>query len=390
MSVDNDKVNETFAMNGVQTVFSVTNMRVLAQDNIKAYVIDNTIPAAPVRTDLVFNTDFTVILVTENSITVTVVDDRDANFELVVYRELEILQDSDYTDYGKFPAETVENDFDIGILIDQQISDLANRSLKFDIDVDLNVVSTIVPAPEADSVLGWNLALDALENQPGLATQVAAANAAAAAALASQVAAAASQAAALASQTAAAASATAAAASATSASASATSASASATAAAASAAAALASETAAAAYASQLTGTSVTSVAIGLGAKVFTTQTGKFFQAGNFLLITSDANPTTNFLHGQVTSYVGTTLTMSITDIGGAGTFADWTIRLSSIAGSDGANSDFLSLSDTPNTYVGQSLKQVRVNAGETALEFATAAAANGGGKTFSTLLMGG
>lgn len=48
--------------------------------------------------------------------------------------------------------------------------------------------------------------------------------------------------------------------------------------------------------------------------------------------------------------------------------------------------STFLSLSDTPNSYVGQGLQGVRVNAGETGLEFYTASVAlvNGSGTTFN------
>lgn len=400
MGVENNKVNETFVMNGVLTTFSVTNMRVVDRSHIKAYVIDNTDVDNPVTTTLVLDggapDGYTVTLVTPNSFDVDVQDARDANFELVVYREVPLTQESDYTDYGKFPAETVEDDFDLNILIDQQIDDKANRSLKFDIDIDLNTTSPVIPAPEADSVLGWKDDLSGLENKPDLAAQVAAAEAAQAAAEAAQAAAAASQAAAAASEAAAAASAAAASTSETNAAASAaaaatseTNAAASEAAAAASAAAALASENAAAAYATQLVGTSTTSVAIGLGSKGFTTQAGKFFDAGNFVLITSDADPT-NYLHGQVTSYAGTALTVDVTDIGGAGTFADWTIRLSSVAGTDGANSNFTDLADTPASYAGASLYKVRVNAAETGLEFTPDTGGSGGGLAFSTLLMGG
>jgi len=41
-------------------------------------------------------------------------------------------------------------------------------------------------------------------------------------------------------------------------------------------------------------------------------------------------------------------------------------------AGGGGITTTFLALTDTPDTYVGQSLKTVRVNVGETGLEFAT------------------
>ena len=104
----------------------------------------------------------------------------------------------------------------------------------------------------------------------------------------------------------------------------------------ASASAASTSATDAAASAAKLSGTSTTSLLIAVASKVFTTQTGKSFAAGAWLLITSDADPT-NYMHGQVTSYVTTTLTVNVTNIGGAGTFADWTIRVSGTRGGVGA-----------------------------------------------------
>lgn len=44
----------------------------------------------------------------------------------------------------------------------------------------------------------------------------------------------------------------------------------------------------------------------------------------------------------------------------------------------------FLGLTDTPGTYVGQSLKGVRVNAGETALEFYTTGGGGGSAASYS------
>lgn len=87
------------------------------------------------------------------------------------------------------------------------------------------------------------------------------------------------------------------------------------------------------------TGTSTTSLAIGTGSKVFTTQADLPFNAGKWLLVTSDADPT-NYMHGQVTSYSGTTLTLNVTNIGGSGTLADWTITISGTQGSKGDKGD--------------------------------------------------
>jgi len=99
---------------------------------------------------------------------------------------------------------------------------------------------------------------------------------------------------------------------------------------------AAASEAAAALSAATLQGTSTTSLLIEVASKVFTTQSGKQFDAGAWLLVTSDADPT-NYMHGQVTSYSGTTLTLNVTNIGGSGTFADWTIDVSGTRGAIGA-----------------------------------------------------
>lgn len=116
-----------------------------------------------------------------------------------------------------------------------------------------------------------------------------------------------------------------------------------------SAAAAAASETAAAASAAQLIGTSTTSLAITVASKAFTTQASKFFDVGTWLLITSDADET-NYMHGQVTAYSGTSLTVNVTNIGGSGTLADWTIR---VAGTQGAKGDTGSISDLSGVAAG-------------------------------------
>lgn len=135
--------------------------------------------------------------------------------------------------------------------------------------------------------------------------------------------------------TSAAADAAAAAAAAATASASAATAATSASNAATSASNAATSETNAANYAASYSATSATSVLIALGAQVFTTQASKLFVSGQVLMIASNASAL-NYMHGTVTSYAGTTLTMNITDIGGSGTYADWNISISGTQGTSG------------------------------------------------------
>ena len=104
--------------------------------------------------------------------------------------------------------------------------------------------------------------------------------------------------------------------------------------------AAAASAVAAAAAATNTTlGTSTTSVAIGTGSKVFTTEAGKAWTVGSWLTITSSANPTVNYMIGQVTAYSTTTLTVNVASGNsfGSGTLADWVIALAGARGAAGA-----------------------------------------------------
>lgn len=81
---------------------------------------------------------------------------------------------------------------------------------------------------------------------------------------------------------------------------------------------------------------STTSLAIGTGSKAFTIAAGLGFNAGDYVLATSDSG-ITNYMHGQIASYSSTTLTVTVTSIGGSGTKADWTIRLAGVAGATGS-----------------------------------------------------
>lgn len=101
--------------------------------------------------------------------------------------------------------------------------------------------------------------------------------------------------------------------------------------------AAAASAVTAAAAAASFTATSATSLTPAVASKVFTIQASKAYTAGMWVLARSDAAPTTVWMFGQVTSYVGTTLTVDVQVIGTATLSADWTITVSGIRGAAGA-----------------------------------------------------
>lgn len=86
--------------------------------------------------------------------------------------------------------------------------------------------------------------------------------------------------------------------------------------------------------AASFVGSSSTSLAIGTGTKVFTTQSGKSFSNGALLLISRSGGA--DYMYGQVSSYSSTTLTMNITATSGSGTYTDWIISVSGIPGPTG------------------------------------------------------
>lgn len=100
--------------------------------------------------------------------------------------------------------------------------------------------------------------------------------------------------------------------------------------------AAEAAQTAAEAAADKLQGTSTTSRTIGTGSLSFVTQADKFFSAGTWVNIVSAADPATNNMSGQVTSYSGTNLAVDITKTEGSGTYTDWIIYVSGAVGVQG------------------------------------------------------
>lgn len=78
---------------------------------------------------------------------------------------------------------------------------------------------------------------------------------------------------------------------------------------------------------SYLTDNSVSSVAIGTGAKTFTISAGQVITVGDQVIVTYDA---ANYMVGTVTSYndVSGALVLSIASVLGSGTYAVWTIQV--------------------------------------------------------------
>lgn len=215
--------------------------------------------------------------------------------QVVITRLTAAAQTVPFTTSRGFQGSVEEQSFDLLTAVQQENSYKIGRTLLFPSG---STYAGVLPAPTDDTVLAWSGVNGSVKNGPTTASLVAGATSANA-------------------------SASAAASSATSAASSATSASASVAA-------------APAVIAAGLIGTSTSSVAIATGAATFTTQSGKAFTAGNYVMITSNANPTVNFMNAQITSYSGTTLVVNTVAAGGSGTHTDWTINISGVRGAQG------------------------------------------------------
>lgn len=86
--------------------------------------------------------------------------------------------------------------------------------------------------------------------------------------------------------------------------------------------------------------TSSTSLAITVASKAFTIETGRIFQLGQFVVAASAANPSVNYMVGQVTAHNSTTgsLTVDVIFVGGSGTKTDWLISIIGPRGAAGTN----------------------------------------------------
>jgi hypothetical protein len=139
---------------------------VASPENIKCKVV---LTATGAITDLTYLTEYTVAVNADGvGGTVTVVDPLTSAYTLTIYRVTTNLQESDYTDYNQFPADTLENDIDKRTLISQENAEDTSRTLK--LPITSTVFDLEVPEPSANKVLGWNTAGTGLENKSLVAT----------------------------------------------------------------------------------------------------------------------------------------------------------------------------------------------------------------------------
>lgn len=162
MTVETSSRKQTFA--GGQTNLTFT-FRALS-DHPEYIKVKKVVVATSVESDLVYNTDFTVAVDADGvGGTVTLTPTFSTAFNFVVYRDTDLVQESDYDDFNQFPANTLEENLDQLTMIVQEQAEDISRVITFPISSNPSSSTIVFPAPESDKVIGWNTAATALENK---------------------------------------------------------------------------------------------------------------------------------------------------------------------------------------------------------------------------------
>jgi len=330
------------AGNGVTTVFPFT-FKVFSATDLVVTLIDASDNLYP----QVLTTQYTVSLNANQDAnpggSVTMLTPPPSGWSLVITSQVQSTQSIALSTGTAFPAQPINDALDRLTILAQDIDEQIGRALVVPWGSAITPAQYLALLPSV-AVSASNAAASASAAATSASSAGASASAAAGSATSAsnQVGLAAAQVTLATAQVAlattqagnAATSATAAAGSATAAASSATAAASSATAASGSASAASNSATIAASYLTPVTGTSTTSLTIGVGSQSFTTQTGLAFVPGHPAMIAETSAAATNYMSGTVTSYNPATgaMVVNTTVTAGSGTHTDWTISLTPAA----------------------------------------------------------
>lgn len=92
--------------------------------------------------------------------TVTMIVAPASGEKLTIIRSVPLTQSTDLVDNDPLPAEVLETALDKGIMIDQQIQEQLDRTIK----VPVGAGSGTLPAPQANTLIGWNGTATGLQN----------------------------------------------------------------------------------------------------------------------------------------------------------------------------------------------------------------------------------
>jgi hypothetical protein len=115
-----------------------------------------------INTELALTTDYTVTGAGGESGTVTLVSPLLVGEKLTILRNPPYTQEADYVNNDAFPAETHEQALDLLTMQTQQLKEAQSRALT--LPPTVVDVSTELPTPESNKLIGWNEAGDGLQN----------------------------------------------------------------------------------------------------------------------------------------------------------------------------------------------------------------------------------
>lgn len=146
--------------NGATTEFSFSNL-FLSNEDLVVLVVTTATEASVTQ---VLDTDYTVTGAGNGAGgTVTMITPPAATETLVIYRDAEATQETDYTEGDAFPAESHETALDKITILTQQLEAAIARATKLS-DAYLGSADPTLPSPAALEVIRWNAAGDALES----------------------------------------------------------------------------------------------------------------------------------------------------------------------------------------------------------------------------------
>lgn len=84
---------------------------------------------------------------------------------VVIQRIVSYVQETDFENFDGNPADVAEKQHDLEVMMIQQLDEITDRCLKFDVDTAAALATAaILPDPSASAYLAWNAAGTALEN----------------------------------------------------------------------------------------------------------------------------------------------------------------------------------------------------------------------------------
>lgn len=143
------------------TSFPTTGFSFFLESELEVYLVDTTTDP-DTETLQTITTHYTVTGGDGSTGTVEMVTAPSATEKLLIVRVLPLTQSTDLVNNDSSDADVVEEVFDRGTMIAQQLEEGLDRAIKLPISSD--VTDLAIPDPESEKHLRWNTAATALEN----------------------------------------------------------------------------------------------------------------------------------------------------------------------------------------------------------------------------------